>query len=136
MSDNPYQDFLSKDFAYAVVGATQNKDKWGYKIFKKLLKNGFTVYPVNPKYDEIEGFVCFPNLVSLSNVPDVVDTVVPPEVTEKVVEKCLELGVKKVWMQPGSESEKAIKFCEDKGIAVVHHACIVRDGLKQTFDDV
>jgi predicted CoA-binding protein len=41
----------------------------------------------------------------------VVDVVVPPKVTEHTVETCQKLGITRVWMQPGSESEKAIKFC-------------------------
>ncbi|MEM4888996.1 MAG: CoA-binding protein, partial [Thermosphaera sp.] len=57
--------------------------------------------------------------------PDVVVTVVPPQVTELVVEECKELGVRKIWMQPGSESEKAVEYCEKNNIAVVHGACIM-----------
>jgi len=57
--------------------------------------------------------------------------VVPPKVTEKIVEECKDLGIKRVWMQPGSESEKAIKFCEEHGINVTYNACFLIDRLKQ-----
>jgi len=53
----------------------------------------------------------------------VVDIVVPPQVTEEIVRQCAELGLGRVWMQPGSESEEAIRFCQEKGIRVVHDAC-------------
>ena len=56
---------------------------------------------------------------------DVVDTVVPPHITEQIVKECKELGITKVWMQPGSESEKAIIFCKDNGIEVVYDDCIM-----------
>ncbi|RLC71720.1 MAG: CoA-binding protein, partial [Chloroflexi bacterium] len=55
--------------------------------------------------------------------PDVVDIVVPPALTEKVVRQVHELGLPRVWMQPGSESEEAVRFCEEHGIAVIHDAC-------------
>jgi predicted CoA-binding protein len=53
-----------------------------------------------------------------------VDTVVPPAVTEKIVVECKELGIARVWMQPGSESEKAINFCAENNIKVVHDMCV------------
>jgi predicted CoA-binding protein len=88
---------------------------------------------VNPKYGEVAGVACFPDLASTEPKPDVVVTIVPPVVTEDVMRVCHELGIERVWMQPGSESEVAIRFCEDNGVAVVHHKCIVVDGLGQSF---
>ena len=43
--------------------------------------------------------------------------------TREIVCQCAELGLERVWMQPGSESEEAIRFCQEKGIKVVHDAC-------------
>jgi predicted CoA-binding protein len=62
------------------------------------------------------GDKCYPSLENLPVKPNVVDVVVPPKVTEHTVEICKKLGIMKVWMQPGSESEKAIKFCEKNNI--------------------
>jgi len=115
----------------AVVGVSANKEKWGYKIYKGLKSSGYKVYAINPKYNEIEGEKCYPNLKSLPEKPELVITVVPPKVTEKIVEECKELGIRRVWMQPGSESEKAIKFCEEHGINVTYNACFLIDRLKQ-----
>jgi predicted CoA-binding protein len=58
-------------------------------------------------------------------MPDVVDTVVPPTVTEAIVKECKELGIARVWMQPGSESEKALNFCAENNIKVVHDMCVM-----------
>ena len=127
--------FLNKNNSIAFIGATTQKEKWGYKKFKELVDKGFKVYPINPKYKEIYGKKCFPDLTSLveflNEKPDYVITIVPPKVTEKVVEKCKELGINKIWMQPGSESEKAIKFCKENNIEVVHDVCIVVDALQR-----
>ncbi len=127
--------FLDKRSVIAVVGATINKEKFGYKVYKAVKESGYTVYPINQKYDKINGDACYPRLKELPKKPDVVITIVPPAVTEEIVKQCKELGIKKVWMQPGSESEEAISFCKENGIDVIYHVCFVVDGLKKTFEE-
>ena len=118
-------DFLRKENVFAVVGVSRNPEKYGHKVYKDLKAAGYTVYPVNPHFDELLGDRCYPSLSKLPGKPDVVDTVVPPAVTELIVAECKNLGIDKVWMQPGSESEYAIAFCERYGIHVVHGICVM-----------
>jgi len=128
------EDFLDRKNILAVVGASREKNKYGYKIYKAVLNADYEVYPVNPNAREIDGKKCYPSLSSLPKKPDVVITVVPPKITEKIVEEAKELGIKKVWMQPGSESEKAIEFCKQNNIEVVAKMCFVADGLKENLE--
>lgn len=130
-------DLGNKHQTIAVVGATQNKDKWGYKVLMRLKELGFEkVVGVNPKYDEIEGVVCVGSLDLVDPVPDMVVTVVPPEVSEQVVDKCIELVIGAVWMQPGSESEAAVEKAAQAGLEVASGACIVVDGLGEGWGDL
>ncbi|HEC35006.1 MAG TPA: CoA-binding protein [Anaerolineae bacterium] len=115
-------EFIGKR-VWAVVGASHDPAKFGYKIVRDLHNAGYVVYPVNPRGGEIEGMKVYLSLAALPEKPEVVDIVVPPAVTEKVVRQVKALGLTRVWMQPGSESEDAIRFCEENGIAVVHDAC-------------
>jgi len=135
MNVETIKDFLNKKNTIAFIGATTQKDKWGYKKYKEIKNAGFKVYPINPKYDNVDGDKCFPDLKSLVDFlhekPDFVITVIPPKITEKTVEQCKKFRIDKVWMQPGSESEKAIKFCEENHIEVVHGICIVVDALQK-----
>jgi predicted CoA-binding protein len=65
---------------------------------------------------------------SLADVADRVDGVVlvtPPAETEKLVEQVATLGLKRVWMQQGAESDRAIRLCEERGVAAVHHECVL-----------
>jgi len=117
--------FLDKKNVFAVVGASRNTEKYGFKIYQSLKEAGYTVYPVNPNNQEIDGDKCFPSLRDLPVKPDVVNLVVPPEITEKIVEECLNVGVKNVWMQPGSESQKALDFCSKSGIKVLNGVCVM-----------
>ncbi len=117
--------FLDRRNLFAVVGASANPKKYGYQVYRDLKEAGFSVFPVNPHLRELLGEKCYPSLRELPRRPEVVVTVVPPRATEKVVRECAELGIGRVWMQPGSESEEAIAFCRKKGVEVVHGACLM-----------
>ncbi len=113
-----------------VVGVSPKPDKFGNKIFKSLVEAGFTVYGVHPRTEEVAGRRIFRSLRDLPVVPDQVITVVPPEVTERIVEEAYSLGVSEIWMQPGSESETAIGKARGYGMTVIAHACfMVKHGI-------
>jgi len=116
------QEFINQRL-WAVVGVSLNPEKYGHKIFRDLRAAGYIVYGVNPGGGEIDGQRLYSSLAGLPEEPAVVDIVVPPQVTEEIVHQCAELGLGRVWMQPGSESEEAIRFCQEKGIKVVHGVC-------------
>ncbi len=122
--------FLDKKNIFAVVGVSRNPEKYGYRVYKDLKQAGYTVYPINPKADMIDDDRCYNSLRRLPKRPDVVDIVVPPNITEEVVKECKELGIKKVWMQPGSESKKAIDFCENNHIEIISNACVMVERRK------
>jgi predicted CoA-binding protein len=124
--------FLNKKNVFAVVGASRDPRKYGYQVYKNLKNARYEVYPVNPNAKEILGDKCYPSLENLPIKPDVVDVVVPPKVTEHIVETCKKLGITKVWMQPGSESEKAIEFCEKNDVDVVHSVCVMIERAKHS----
>jgi len=110
---------------FAVVGATDNPQKYGNRIVKNLKNRGYEVYPVNPKLKELEGLACYANLKDIPVKVDVVDFVVPPEVTEEILKQCKELGLNRIWLQPGSESEAAIDYCHENDLKVVHSVCVM-----------
>ena len=130
MNEELIKAFLDKKNVFAVVGASRDPRKYGYQVYKDLRSAGYKVYPVNPNAREILGDKCYSSLENLPVKPDVVDVVVPPKVTEHTVETCQKLEITRVWMQPGSESEKAIKFCEENGINVVYGVCVMVERAK------
>ena len=127
--------FLDKKNVFAVVGASRDPQKYGFQVYRDLKNAGYEVYPVNPNADEISGDKCYVSLENLPINPDIVDVVVPPRVTERIVETCKKLGITKVWMQPGSESENAVKLCEDSKIEVVYGVCVMIERAKQSASD-
>lgn len=125
MDEELINEFLDKRNIFAVVGASRNPEKYGHQVYRDLKEAGYRVYPVNPYTETILGDQCYPSLEDLPVKPDVVNVVVPPKVTETILKTCKRLGIEKVWLQPGSESESVIMFCHDNGIKVVYLVCVM-----------
>ena len=105
--------------AFAVVGASAKRHKYGNKVLRCYQQDGREVFPVNPRAREIEGVPCFADLASTPDTPHGVSIITPPAITERVVEEASALGVQHLWMQPGAESEKAILRAEALGLSVI-----------------
>jgi len=118
------KEFMSQK-RFAVVGATDNPQKYGNQVVKNLKNRGYEVYPVNPRLKELEGLSCYSGLTDIPVKVDVVDFVVPPEATEEILKQYKELGLSRIWLQPGSESETAIAYCHDNNLKVVHSVCVM-----------
>lgn len=110
--------------AWAVVGASNNSEKYGYKIYRKLKNHGYTVYPVNPNYEDIDGDKCYKNLSELPQVPEVIDMVVAPKHGRTTIEEAASLGIKDIWLQPGTYDDKLMELIDEKGLNAVQ-ACVL-----------
>lgn len=128
MTDNSpvlkIDDFLSQE-RFALFGMSRAGDKFGNKVYRNLTSKGYRVFPIHPATDNIQGITCWPNLAALPEKVDGAVIVVPPEQTERIVEKLAEADIRRVWMQPGAESKKAIQYCEEKGMSVIYQECVM-----------
>ncbi|MDR3306225.1 MAG: CoA-binding protein [Endomicrobium sp.] len=116
---------MDEDKLIAVVGVSENPDKFGYKIFNDLLSAGFKAVAVGVRGGSVAGQTVYKSLKDLSSKPDIVLTVVPPVGTDKTVDDAIELGIKEVWMQPGSVSETALKKAKAAGVKVTDRRCFM-----------
>lgn len=116
---------IAKNLNYAIVGASNNPEKYGHRVMKDLLESGYQVFPINLKEKEILGVSVSPTLQDVPAPIDVVITIVPPHVTEEIVKEANAMSLKHIWMQPGSESAAAIKYCEDNDMVCIHDKCIM-----------
>lgn len=108
---------------WAVVGASNDRTKYGNRIYRDLRSAGYRVYPVNPGDETIEGDPAFASIQDLPETPAVVDVVVPANVGETVLHDAITAGAKFFWLQPGAESPDLINKAHDADIAVIHHRC-------------
>ncbi|MBZ0302863.1 MAG: CoA-binding protein [Anaerolineae bacterium] len=118
-------DFLAQK-RIAVAGVSRTEQDSANAIYKKLRGSGYTVFPINPHAEVVEGDPCYPNLKSIPGGVDGVVIVTKPEVTEQIVRECAEVGVPRVWIHKGmgnSVSDEAVQFCRDHNIQVIPGAC-------------
>ena len=128
------QDFLAQE-KIAVVGVSDKRETGCNLAYRKLKQAGYAVYAVNPHLTAFEGDRCYPELKSIPDRPDAVFILARPEVSEQVVQQCVDLGIKRVWMhclmgtKPGlaagmtSVSPDAVRLCRENGIAVIPGGC-------------
>lgn len=121
-----FDEFINKDFIYAIVGANDDPKRYGYIILDNLYKKGYKVVGVNPKYKKIDQVDCYSDLKSLPQKPDVVVFVVPPASSLLVLDEVNDLGSKKVWFQPGTYDEVVADKVKQMNLeAVIDGSCIM-----------
>jgi len=128
------KNFLAQK-SIAVVGISDRRETGCNMAHKRFKNAGYTVVPVNPRLSEFEGEKCYPDLKSIPEVPDAVFILAKPEVTNQIVEECIQLGIQHVWMhcmlgtKPGlagritSVSQEAVARCREHGIHVIPGSC-------------
>jgi predicted CoA-binding protein len=110
----------------AVVGASHDRTKYGYRVYRRLKSLGrYTVYPVNPQAEEVDGDRCYPTLAALPERPDAVIFITPPPRTAAVMREALGLGIKTFWTQPGADGPEAVRLAGEAGAHLVRGRCVL-----------
>ena len=132
--DNMVEEFLAQK-KIAVVGVSDKRETGCNMTYKKFKENGYQVYAVNPRIREFEGDPCYPDLKSIPETPEAVFILASPKVTDEIMDQCVDVGVKHVWMhcmmgtKPGlaqsmtSVSQDAVVKGREHGIQVIPGSC-------------
>ena len=107
--------------SFAVVGASDDRAKYGNKVLRCYQQAGRDVVPVHPRLTEVEGLPVAASLSALDEVPEAVSIITPPPVSERVLDEAVRLGVQHVWLQPGAEHEDAMERARAAGLTVIGH---------------
>jgi len=116
---------LKKIKKIAIIGATTNKEKYGYIVLRDLKKKGFDVVPVTPKYEEVEEIKTVKNIKDLPKDTDHLVFIVPPKVGLETTKEALIYGFKNLWYQPGAYSEDIDRYLKKNNIEAIHDLCIM-----------
>ncbi len=132
-------DPLVKDFLaqrrIAIVGVSDRRETGCNLAYRKFKDAGYSVSAVNPHITNFEGNPCYPDLKSIPEKPEAVFILTNPKVTEQIVQQCVELGIRRIWMhclmgtKPGlavnmtSVSQEAVRMCRENGIEVIPGSC-------------
>ena len=116
----------------AVIGASNNPRKYGNKAVRAYLRQGWTVYPVNPQEAEqatpIEGIAPYPNIEAIPAKVDRAALYVPPSVGQTLLAGIARKGISELFVNPGAESDELLAEAERLGLSVVQACAIVDIG--------
>ncbi len=118
------QAFVSQK-ALALFGASRGGNKFGNIVMRELKNKDYTVFPIHPEADSIDGVRSYRSLDELPEPAGGAVISVKPEQTLEVVKAVHAAGIPRVWMQQGAESKDAIAYCEEHGIDVTSRECIL-----------
>ena len=102
--------------AVAIVGASKDRSKFGNKAVRAYLRQGYDVYPVNPKEETIEGLKCYGSVLDVPVGLDRISVYLPPAIGLKVLDEIAAKGAKEVWLNPGADSDEVIARATELGL--------------------
>ena len=109
----------------AVIGASNNPSKYGYKITQDLLQKGYTVYPVNPRESLILDQPVYPDIPSLPPETDLVVFVTPPSITRTLLPQLADRPTIQLWIQPGAADQAVHDYLQTHQLSAITDACLM-----------
>ncbi len=113
----------------AILGASNDRAKYGNKAVRAFVQQGYTVYPVNPKGAQVEGLPAFKSILEVPERPQRVSVYLPPPVLLKVLPDIAAKGCDELWLNPGTESEDVLAEAARLKLNVIQACSIVAVGV-------
>ena len=112
----------------AVIGASSDRRKFGNRAVRAFLEQGYTVVPINPHEEEVEGLKTYGSVLDVPGPIDMVSLYVPPDIGEQVIEDVARKKIAEVWLNPGAESDRLIARARALSIQPIIACSIVAIG--------
>jgi predicted CoA-binding protein len=118
----------------AVVGASNNPEKYSNEVASYLMEQGYRIIPVNPSEEEVLGEGAYETVEQIPEQVDVVDVFLPSEKIPKIAEDAVQAEAKVLWLQGGIENDEARRIAEEGGLAYVEDRCMrkTHEGLQES----
>lgn len=126
MHDDTFRQLLAnREATVALVGASENPAKYGSIIYRDLKAKGYNVIGVTPHRATVHGDPTVASLSDLVTAPDIINVVVPAPIGIDIARQANELGYKRIWYQPGSESTEIVDYLEEEDFEYLAGPCIM-----------
>ncbi len=113
----------------AIIGASNNRAKFGNKAVRAFAAKGYTVYPVNPHEGVVEGIPAFKRVLDVPVRPEMISVYVPPAILLGLLPEIAAKGCDELWLNPGTESEPVLAEAERLGLNVIQACSIIGVGM-------
>ncbi len=113
---------LLRPTSIAVIGASNTEGKIGYTVVENLRDSGYQgeVYPINPKYDEVQGLKAYPSVLDVPGEVDAATVIVPAKFVPGIAEECGKKGVKGLIIIASGFSEVGREDLEKEVVRIAH----------------
>ena len=112
----------------AIIGASNDRRKFGNRALRAFREQGDTVVPINPHESEVEGIPAYRSVLDVPGAIDMASFYVQPEVGERVIDEVARKQIPEVWLNPGAESEALIRRAEALHIKPIVACSIIAIG--------
>jgi len=112
----------------AVIGASNDRAKFGNKALRAFRRQGFDVIPINPHCNEVEGLQAYPSVLAVPRPIDMATVYVPPDVGLRVIDEVARKGIAEVWLNPGADAEEVVARARALGLEPVTACSIIAIG--------
>lgn len=129
-TESAIRGLLERVKTIAVVGLSPKENRPSHTVSRAMQGFGYRIIPVRPAVDEVLGEKAWPDLHALPMMPDLVNVFRAPEHVAPLVDSCIELGVRALWLQDGVIDETAALRAQAAGIEVIMDRCIYRDYMQ------
>ena len=113
----------------AVIGASNNRSKYGNKAVRAFRQRGYTVYPVNPNESQVEGLPAYKSIAEAPARPDLISVYVRPDIILKLLPDIAAKGCDELWLNPGTESDEVLAEAERLKLNVIQACSIIGAGV-------
>ena len=103
----------------AVIGASNDRAKFGNKAVRAFARQGYHVVPINPRERQVEGWPAYRSVLEVAEAIEMATFYVPPAVGEQVIDEVARKGIAEVWLNPGSESDALVAKARAHGIETI-----------------
>ena len=112
----------------AVIGASNDRHKFGNRAVRAFVEQGYTVIPINPHEREVEGLKAYPSVLDVAGPIDMASFYVPPDIGERVIGDVARKQIPEVWLNPGAESDALVARARSLDIKPIVACSIVAIG--------
>lgn len=112
----------------AIIGASNDRRKFGNQAVRAFRRQGYTVFPVNPRESEIEGLPARKSVLDVPVRPQMISVYLPPAVTLQVLPEIAARGCDELWLNPGAQSAEVLAEAGRLGLNVIQACSILSVG--------
>lgn len=129
-TDADIRALLTSVKSIAVLGLSDNPGRPSYRVAQAMQGFGYRIVPVRPGPRTVLGETAYAQLSDLPAIPDLVDVFRAPEHVAGIVDECIALGIKRLWLQEGVIDAAAAERACQAGLQVVMDRCIWKEYLR------